>query len=162
MRMEATEEEKHTACALTRAPFLNNNHFGLLLLRVGVSIMMLVHGIPKLIMLWNGQGAEWLNPIGIGSTLSLFLATFAEFFCSILILLGFMTRLAAFVLFINFCVIVFAYDAGTPWSVAEFPTLYLLVYGVLVLTGAGRLSIDRVLARRFAQRAACCRVRENR
>lgn len=158
--MEATKEEKETVCALTRAPFLNNNHFGVALLRIGVSVMMLVHGIPKVVMLWNGQGAEWLNPLGIGPTLSLFLATFAEFFCSILILLGFMTRLAAFVLFVNFCVIVFAFDAGSPWSVAELPTLYLLVYGVLVLTGAGRLSIDHVLSRRFASYAACCRVQE--
>lgn len=161
--MDMTQEEKQTACALMRAPFLTNNHFGVALLRIGVSVMMLVHGIPKVIMLWNGQGEEWLNPIGIGPTLSLFLATFAEFFCSILILAGLMTRLAAFVLFVNFCVIVFAYDAGTPWSVAELPTLYLLVYGVLVLTGAGRLSIDHFLARRFSRNdAACCRVPENR
>lgn len=160
--MEPTPEEKETVCAMLRAPWLSNNHFGVALLRIGVSVMMLVHGIPKLMMLIHGQGEAWLNPIGIGPTLSLFLATFAEFFCSLLLLVGFMTRLAAFVLFVNFCVIVFAFDAGVPWTVAELPTLYLLIYGVLVLAGAGRLSVDHMLGRRFARYAEFCRAGRTR
>lgn len=157
--MEQTPEEKERVCTMLHAPWLSNNHFGVALLRIGVSVMMLVHGIPKLMMLIHGHGEEWLDPLGIGATLSLFLATFAEFFCSLLLLAGFMTRLAAFVLFVNFCVIVFVFSVGAPWTVAELPTLYLLIYGVLVLAGAGRLSVDHMLGRRFARYASFCRVK---
>lgn len=39
-------------------------HFGLLLLRVGVSALMLTHGIPKLINLVTGN-LEFGDPIGL-------------------------------------------------------------------------------------------------
>lgn len=126
-----------------------NDHFGIALLRVGVGIMMLMHGLPKVGMLVAGQGELFSDPLGIGPTLSLFFAAFAEFGCSLLLIVGLMTRAAAFVLAVNFGVIVFAVGAGNGESNAELAAVYLLIFVTLILTGAGKLSVDDFLYRRF-------------
>lgn len=67
---------------------------------------MLTHGIPKLLKIIEGN-IEFGDPIGLGTETSLFLAVFAEFFCALMILLGFATRLAALPLIINMFVAAF-------------------------------------------------------
>lgn len=126
-----------------------NSQIGIFILRVGVSFMMLCHGWPKLVMLVQGHGSEWLDPLGIGSVLSLALCTFAEFFCSLAILLGFMTRLASLVLVVNFWVVIFVYGGENTWPQNELPQLYLVCFIALLCTGAGPVSLDRLLARRM-------------
>lgn len=122
---------------------------GILLLRIGVAAMMLCHGWPKLLQLLQGQGGEWMDPLGMGSTFSLALCVFAEFFCSLAVLVGFFTRLAALVLMVNFWVAVFVYGAESSWTQNELPLLYLLCFMVLVCTGSGPLALDHVLLRRM-------------
>lgn len=111
--------------------------------------MMLSHGWPKLVMLVQGQGAGWMDPLGLGGTLSLTLCVFAEFACSMALLLGFFGRLAALVLAVNFWVVVFVYGEQSSWTQNELPLLYLLCFVVLVCTGAGPLSLNRVISRRL-------------
>lgn len=122
---------------------------GLALLRVGVAGMMLGHGWPKLMLLLSGRGAEWMDPLGLGSTLSLALCVFAEFVCSLALLVGFFGRLAALVLTLNFWVIVFVYGEQSSWAQNELPMLYLLCFLTLVCTGSGPLSLDNLIARRM-------------
>lgn len=131
-------------------------HIGLLVFRIGLGGMMLAHGYPKLLMLFNGGASGWVDPIGIGSTLSLSLCVFAEFVCSIAVMLGFLTRPAALVLAINFCVIAFTQREGTSAEMTELVLVYLLSFVVLMLTGPGKLSLDRLLFRRCLHRR-CCR-----
>lgn len=126
-----------------------NDHFGIALLRVGTGVMMLTHGLPKVGMLVSGQGGLFPDPLGVGSTLSLFFAVFAEFCCSLLLIVGLMTRAAAFVLAVNFGVIVFAVDANSIGNNTELAAVYLLIFITLILTGAGKLSADDYLYRRF-------------
>lgn len=139
-------------CSLMQAPWIHRTEIGIFILRVGVAVMMLCHGWPKLLMLLQGHGAEWMDPIGVGSTLSLALCTFAEFFCSLAVLLGLFTRLAALVLVINFWVIVFVYGGQSIWPQSELPLLYLLCFVALLCTGSGPLSLDALLTRRWACR----------
>ncbi len=136
-----------------------NDHFGIALLRVGVGVMMLSHGLPKVGMLVSGQGGFFPDPLGIGSTLSLFFAAFAECGCSLLLIIGLMTRAAAFVLAVNFGVIVFAVDAVNGWNNTELAIVYLLIFVTLILTGGGKLSVDDFLYRRFLREspASICR-----
>src|SRR5262245_3809967 len=68
---------------------------GLLILRLGVGGFMVSHGYGKLQMLIHGEFDKFGDPIGLGNTLSLILATTAEFLCSILVMLGVATRFAA-------------------------------------------------------------------
>lgn len=147
------ENEKAVVCTAVNAPWLFKNHMGIVILRLGVGIMMLTHGIPKLMLLLEGKGADWLNPLGIGPTLSLALSCFAELGCSCAIIVGFLTRLASLVLIINFWVIVFVVDAAAPWNNMELAVLYLIIYASLLCSGAGHYSIDHLLRRK-----CCCKL----
>lgn len=123
---------------------------GLLILRVATGAMLAsLHGWSKL----SGFGAlreSFPDPIGLGPTLSLSLATGAEFFCSILIVLGLFTRLAAIALVINMAVAAFIALGGAPWAKKELALLYLVPFVTLLLTGGGRLSLDALIFKRRA------------
>lgn len=144
-----SEHTRETACALLNAPWIYRNHMGIVFLRLCVAGMMLTHGYPKLVMLLRGQSDTWLDPLGIGSTLSLSLCVFAEFFCSLALMAGFLTRMAALVLIINFWVVVFVVDRDATWSATELPLLYLVCYITLLCSGAGRFSVDHLLQRKL-------------
>ncbi len=157
--MNVTPTERNLACALLNAPWIYRNHMGVAFLRICVGGMMLVHGVPKLLMLLRGEGAGWMDPIGIGGTLSLALCCFAEFGCSLAIVLGLLTRMAALVLVLNFWVVVFFVEANDSWAQRELPLLYLVCFLALVCTGAGRFSLDHLIRRRLGCRyeeAPCC------
>ena len=126
-----------------------HSQVGIFILRVGVAAMMLGHGWPKLVLRVQGRGAEWLDPLGWGPVVSLVLCVAAEFFCSLAVLLGLMTRLASLVLVVNFWVIVFVYGESSSWVQSELPVLYMLCFATLVCTGSGPLAIDRWLMRRL-------------
>ena len=137
------DEERGMGCSLIRAPWLYRSELGLLILRLGAGGMMFCHGWAKLGLLIHGGGAGWMDPLGIGSGLSLALCVFAEFVCSLAVLVGFFTRLAAMVLVINFWVIIFIYGSDSLWPQSELPMLYLTCFITLVCTGAGPFSVDR-------------------
>ena len=112
----------------------------LLILRVGVSVLMLVHGWAKLQRALSGD-LGFADPIGMGETTSLFATIFAEFFCSILLILGFLTRPALLFLIFTMCVIVFVVHAGE-YDKQEHALLYLIPYVAIFILGPGRYSMD--------------------
>ncbi len=122
---------------------------GIMILRVGVALMMLAHGWPKLQLLLDARGGEWMDPLGWGASISLGMCVLAEFFCSLAILIGVLTRVAALVLVINFGVALFVYGQSSSWSVNELPSLYLICFITLLCTGAGSYSVDHLLVRWF-------------
>ena len=63
-------------------------HVGLLAFRGMVSVMMLTHGLPKLERLVAGGEIIFPDPLGVGSFFSLLLVVFAEFVCSLFVILG--------------------------------------------------------------------------
>ncbi|WP_128544332.1 DoxX family protein [Larkinella soli] len=113
----------------------------LLFLRIGVAGLMLTHGVPKLTKILNGN-FEFADPIGIGTAPSLVLSMLAEFGGSLLLLIGFQTRLAALLLIINMLVVIFFAHSADPFFKREMPILYLLIYGTLFFLGAGKYSVD--------------------
>jgi putative oxidoreductase len=117
----------------------------LVFLRLGVSGFMLTHGIPKLQKLMRGD-MEFPDPIGLGPAFSLILTTFAEAFCSVLILLGLATRLATIPLIITMLVAVFVIHADDPFVRQEMGLLYLLIYLTLLVIGPGKYSVDRMIS----------------
>lgn len=120
---------------------------GLLVLRVIVGGFMMTHGIGKLKMLMAGGEIQFLDPIGIGMQLSLTLAVLAEFFASILIILGLGTRLAAFPLLFTMFVAGIIVHAADPFGVKEMALLYGSIYLTLMITGPGKISADYWISR---------------
>jgi putative oxidoreductase len=115
---------------------------GLLLLRVAIGFLMLVHGVQK-VMGFSEMADKFPDPIGLGSQLSLISAIGAEVGCSLLLIFGLGTRIAAIPLAFTMIVALFIVHASDPWKVKELAAVYLSVYLSLVFTGAGEFSLDR-------------------
>lgn len=99
------------------------------------------HGFKKLLKIFEGD-FSFANPIMIGEAPSLFLAVFAEFFCAILVIIGYKTRLALIPLIITMLVAVFIVHLHDPFPKKEFGLLFLFPYIILMITGPGKISID--------------------
>lgn len=127
------------------------NSLGLLVLRITIGGAMLIgHGWAKLSG-YQQKVEDFPDPLGLGSQVTLILGIFAEVGCSILLMLGLLTRLAAIPLACMMAVAVFIVHRTDAWSVKEPAALYLIAFGVLVLTGPGRFSVDSLLWRRNKQ-----------
>ena len=121
---------------------------GLLLLRAATGLLMLTqHGWGKL-QSYADKSDTWADPIGLGGPTSLALAIFAELFCSILVVIGLTTRLAAIPLVITMLVAAGIVHWEDPLGKKEFALLFLVPFLTLVFTGAGRYSLDGWLAHR--------------
>ncbi|AVR47523.1 DoxX family protein [Christiangramia fulva] len=117
----------------------------LLIIRVAVATLMLTHGIPKLQSLLAGGEIQFPGVMGLSPAFSLGLAVFAEFFCSILILLGLATRLAVIPPIITMLIAVFMIHLSDPFANQELGLLYLFLYLPLLILGSGRYSVDQML-----------------
>jgi len=134
----------------------NFNHGALnlmfLILRVAVSAFMLTHGYGKLQSALAGGEIQFMDPFGIGQAASLYLAVFAEFFCSILLILGLATRLATIPLIITMLIAVLIAHGSDPFEKKELALHYLVVYVVILVCGAGKYSFDYFINRNFSKR----------
>ena len=118
---------------------------GLLLLRIWLGVtLFLKHGLEK-ITGFSHMAAHFPDPLHIGAVPSLVFALISDGICSILIVFGVATRLAALLVAINTAV-AFAfvhhfrfYGQGN----GELPWMYMGGALALVLAGAGRYSVDR-------------------
>lgn len=117
----------------------------LLIARVGIALLMLTHGIPKLQMLFSEQANQFPSVMGMGNELSLVLTVFTEFLCSLFLMVGLGTRLASGFSGITMLVAAFYIHAADAFSDKELSLHFLLVYLVLVLAGSGKYSIDYFL-----------------
>ncbi len=69
--------------------------------------------------------------IGIGSKLSFNLVIFAEFFCGLLVLIGFFTRLAVIPIFIDMAVAFFIAHAKDPFDVKAILSMMVSLDGFI-------------------------------
>lgn len=119
---------------------------GVLLLRI-CGALMLLHGWPKLLDFSEGS-KDWPDPFHVGSTASYALTVFAEFFCTILLLIGLFTRLALIPLIILMIVIVFIIHGEDSLADREHAIMYLMSYVALLFTGPGKYSLDRLIQKK--------------
>ena len=119
---------------------------GLLIFRVFVGIAMIVnHAIPKLEKFNAGGEIKFDDPIGLGPENSLILALGAELICSILIILGLFTRIALIPLIITMAVAAFIAHGDDPFKIKESSLLFLFSYILLLFTGPGNISLDKLI-----------------
>lgn len=120
----------------------------LLLLRIALGSIFIVHGLGKRRM-WKAQPSEQM-PVGLLRTLRLL--SIAEPAGGLAVLFGFLTQLAALGLALVMLAALrllstqvrrpFTTPTGAGW---EFEYLLLLVALSLVITGAGKYALDRLL-----------------
>ena len=118
---------------------------GLFLMRLGAgAVMLFAHGSDKLVN-FSSISPGFPDPLGLGSTFSLILVVFAEFFCSLAIIFGIFTRYAAIPLFFNMLVAAFIVHNADPWARKELAIVFMIIFITLFFTGGGRYSIDMKL-----------------
>jgi putative oxidoreductase len=124
-----------------------NVDVALLILSIGISFLMIcLHGYPKVLKFMSDDPIVFADILGMGATVSLLLAIFGEVICSIFVAIGFSTRLTVIPPLITMLVVIFLVQAGEPMKKIELPIFYSLGYIVLMLTGAGKYSIDYLIA----------------
>jgi len=128
--------------------FLNKyRDIGLLILRLGIGVMFLYHGAPKIF----GGPENWKNLGMAMSTFGIqfapvfwgFMSAFAEFFGGILIILGLFFRPACMLLTINMIVATSMHlNSGQSLDVASHAIEDGIVFLSLILIGPGKYSLD--------------------
>ena len=118
----------------------------MLVLRLGLGALMLKHGYDKLVH-FEATVEHMPSLLGMGKSVSAVLIIFAEFFCSLFLILGLFTRLAAIPLIIATCVMIFKSHNGEVFGDGEHAALYLTGYLVLLLIGPGRASVDSMIGK---------------
>lgn len=116
--------------------------------RLFVGFAMISHGFPKLQTLIDGGEIKFYDFLGLGSKISLGLTVFAEFVCSIFIILGLFTKIAAGFLIFTMAVAAFAVHGADPFDKREMSLLYLSIYLIIITFGAGRFSVDGMIEKR--------------
>ncbi|WP_221394240.1 DoxX family protein [Dyadobacter sp. NIV53] len=122
----------------------NTADWAVLILRVGISLLMINHGYAKLSNFMSGDHT-FADPVGIGEELSLILTIGAEFFCSILLIIGLASRAVLIPLLFTMLVVLFIVHANDPFDKKEHAILFIIPYIALLLTGPGRFSFDKAL-----------------
>ena len=91
---------------------------------------------------------DFVDFMGLGMEASLSLAIFAEFFCSILIIIGLGTRLAIIPLIFTVLVILSVHN----WELIgehELATAFLIGYLSILILGPGDYSLDGLIRKKF-------------
>ena len=119
-------------------------NFAMLLLRFGVGILMINHGYDKLVHFNNyaAMNGGFMKFMGLNSHISLALVVFAEFFCSLFLILGLLTRLSTIPLLIAMGFALFKANGGDIFKEGEMAALYLCAYFVILILGPGKISVD--------------------
>jgi putative oxidoreductase len=136
-----------------------NAGFDTLALRIPAAIIFIAHGAQKLFAWFGGYGLEgtgqWMASIGIepGYQMAL-LAGSAEFFGGIALLIGLMVRPAALMLAVTMLVAIFSVHFVNGLFISangyEFALALLAISVALMISGAGKFSVDKLLEKRMS------------
>ncbi|RFS18100.1 DoxX family protein [Emticicia sp. C21] len=119
----------------------NQVSLAIFLLRLGFAGLLATHGYDKLQSFLAGDH-DFPDPLNVSPVVSHGLTVFAEFFCSLLLIMGLFTRLASAVLIICMLVIAFIVHGADPLGDKEQALLYFIGFLVIFLTGPGKYSLD--------------------
>jgi putative oxidoreductase len=122
-------------------------NLALLVLRLWIGLeMCLLHGADKLMNFNKYAAMPFPDPFGVGSSASLAMSVFAEFFASLMLVFGLLTRFGALVLMINMLVAFIIGHSGklTGEHSGELAFVYLLIYTVIFIGGPGKMSLDKL------------------
>ena len=145
---------------MIRRLFATDGNTATTILRLALGIVFFAHGAQKMFGWFGGYGFSGTMGFFTGTmhipAMFAFLAIVAEFFGGLGLILGFLTRIAAFGIAVNMVVAIAtvhgAFGFFMNWSGAqkgegfEYHLLVLAMTAFLMLRGAGALSVDRAIA----------------
>ena len=152
---------------MIRKLIATDNDFAITIVRLVTGIVFFAHGAQKMLGWFGGYGFSgtmgfFTGVMHIPAPFA-FLAITAEFFGGLGLILGLLSRVAAFGIFCNMVVAVamvhhhfgfFANWTGTQKGEGyEYHLLALAIMVLLVIRGAGAASIDRLLSSRTSDKA---------
>lgn len=139
----------------------DSNNTAALLARLALGIVVFAHGAQKLLGWYGGYGFEGTMGFLTGTAglpyIIALLVILIEFFGALLLIFGFVTRLAAFAVLVNFAGVVISShlqdgffmnwysEANKAEGLEYFVLLFGLILGVLIV-GGGQWSIDAGIA----------------
>ena len=109
--------------------------------------MFLTHGLQKLAN-FRALSDSFPRIMGLGSTISLSLAIFAEVFCTLAFITGFLYRLSMLPMIFTMIMAVFVVHANDPFSAKELALLYLYIFLIMYCMGPGSFAADYFFARK--------------
>ena len=121
-----------------------NTSIGLLILRICAGLSLFVkHGLEKLTG-YSVMVQHFPDPIHIGAHASLAFALLSDGICSMLVVLGVVTRPAAAVIKVNLLTVFFLVHHAAFFSNGhvELVWVYIAVFASLIWTGPGYFSFD--------------------
>ncbi len=121
--------------------------FLLFLARIGFGTMFLTHGLQKMAN-FSALSNTFPSVMGMGSKLSLCMAIFAEVFCTLGFVTGFLYRLSMIPMIVTMIVAVFTIHANDPLATKELALLYLMIFIIMYIAGPGSIAVDYYFARR--------------
>jgi len=142
--------------ATLNALFSTRAGAGLSVIRILVGIIFIAHGAQKLFGMFGGYGLEgtgqWMESIGLApGYLMALLSGSAEFFGGLALVIGLLARPAALVLAVTLVVAILTVHIGNGLFMSnngyEFGLALLAGTVAVLIEGAGRFSLDRLIAR---------------
>ena len=124
----------------------NSIGFALLVLRLTMGILIIPFGYQKL-MHFAGMSSKFVNPFHLGPSISMALVIFAELFCGALIVMGLLTRFAAFVLTISMSVALIVGHKGDVFGDGGHAALFLGGFITILFAGPGKISLDKLISK---------------
>ena len=123
--------------------------FILLAVRVFFGVLFFMHGLDKM-MNFSALSETFPDVLGFGSYMSLMVAIFCEFCCSLLLIAGLLHRLTLIPMIVSMGVAFFdIHDAMMPEG--ELALIYFIVFIILFVTGPGRYSLDYIIDNRITR-----------
>ena len=121
--------------------------FLILAVRVFFGILFFIHGVDKM-MNFSILSDTYPSVFGLGSYMTLMLAVFTEFCCSLFLIAGLLFRIMLLPMIVAMAVAFFdIHDGFLPEG--ELSLIYLIVFCLLYFVGPGKFSIDYLIDRRL-------------
>ncbi len=126
----------------------NYRNFGVLVIRIGLGIMFIYHGFPKLMggpKTWHGVGAA-TSVIGITFLPVIWglIAALVETFGGFLVVIGLAFRPVCLLLFFNLLIAALSvFNKGGGWQGASHAIEDAVMFAGLLFIGPGKYSIDK-------------------
>lgn len=119
----------------------------ILILRIFFGVMFFIHGLGKM-MNFSELSLTYPSVFGLGSYMTLMLAVFTEFCCSLFLIAGLLFRIMVLPMIVAMAVAFFdIHDGFLPEG--ELALIYMAVFIILYFVGPGRFSFDYLIDVKF-------------